>query len=241
MSVKNHIGYFGSNGNSVYDNATFVFLLSECSSRSHGLSITKENFSKVCSLFTARKAIKSEWYNQKDEYFAPNESHPQWEQFTKDAIVYALFNNSSQQSSLRDIDYKEKKWDIKNEWFFMDKQEMLDLAEENGCDEMYKDAKTSTERFVAKKLDEVYNDLSNEAKTVLDMAKELTRNSMGMRKMMAEQDSSLHLDSWDAGYAQLKLVFKAYFPDEFKAFRDAYKVLEQKMIPMVYELEFLKK
>jgi hypothetical protein len=73
MSVKNHIGYFGTNGNSTYDNANFVFLLSECSSRANGLSITKENFSKVCALFTARRTIVKEWHNYTDEYFAPNE------------------------------------------------------------------------------------------------------------------------------------------------------------------------
>jgi hypothetical protein len=112
--------------NNVYYNGTNVGMFTAGFSHkgTAGLSVLPENFSKVCALFTARKAIAQDWMNDKDEYFAPNESHPQWEQFCRDAIIYSLFNNSSQQSSLRDIDYKEKKWDIKNEWFFMTKQEM---------------------------------------------------------------------------------------------------------------------
>ena len=31
-------------------------------------------------------------------------------------------------------------------------------------------------------------------------------------------DDENHLDSWDAGYAQLKLVWKEYFKDEFNEF-----------------------
>jgi hypothetical protein len=49
------------------------------------------------------------------------------------------------------------------------------------------------------------------------------------------------LNSWDAGYAQLKLVWKEYFQEEFKEFRQLYKNLEDRMRPLVYELGFLKK
>lgn len=237
---NNTMGYLQTAGNAIYKNPTDVSLFSWAMSQGHGLPIIKENFNKVCSLFTARKSIVSEWYNQKDEYFAPNENHSDWEQFTKDSIVYSLFNNSSQQSSLRDVDYKGTKWDIKNEWFFMSRSEIMDIAEDCGYDAIYKDAKGSHDRYVYNTLQSVYSSLSIEAKTVLDMAKELTRKSMDMRQIMAQSDNSLHLDSWDCGYAQLRLVWKEYFIDEFNEFRKAYKTLEQKMIPMVYDIGFLK-
>jgi hypothetical protein len=60
-----------------------------------------------------------------------------------------------------------------------------------------------------------------------------------MRRNFA--DDTNHLNSWDAGYAQLKLLWKEYYPEQFKEFRDKYKVLEEKMRPMVYELGFLLK
>lgn len=241
--VKNYFGYFQNNANSTYYNPNFVALYSGNFSGANGLSITKENFKKVCNLFTARKAIQSNWINQKDEYLAPNEQHPQYEQFTYDALVYSLFNNSSQQSSLRQVDYKNKKWDIKNEFFWLSKDEILELANGIGYDELYKDARTASNRHMYKLLFEngIYEKLSPIAKDVLDRATELLKKSFEFRMMLSEEHREYHLDSWDAGYAQLKLVWGKYYKDEFNEFRNAYSELEKQMIPLVYELGFLKK
>lgn len=238
---SNFIGGFECDSNNIYANSTCVALYSVKNCNNHGsLDVIPENFEKVCALFTARKAITSEWYNQKDEYYAPNESNQNWKQFCADSIIYSLFNNSSQQSSLRNIEYNNKIWNIKNEWFFMKRNEMINIANEIGYDEIYHDAKNSSDSFVCKKLEEVYPLLSNEAKDVLNMAKELTIKSMDMRKLMADMDSSLHLNCWDAGWSQIKLVLKQYHQEELKEFRSKYKKLEDKLIPMIYELNFLK-
>jgi len=233
-----------ANSNSVYKNQTSVYIVNGGITENVGKNFVNSNtFEKCVSLFTARKAIKGNWINDKDEYLAPNEEHPLYEQFTYDSIVYSLFNNSSQQSSLRQVNYKDKKWDIKNEFFWMSKEEILDLAEENKYDEVYRDARTSDDRFVFKMLFEegIYEKLSTDAKKVIDMATDLTKKSFEMRELMSESKSEYHLDSWDAGYAQLKLVWKEYFKDEFKEFRTAYKDLESRMRPLVYELGFLRK
>ena len=55
------------------------------------------------------------------------------------------------------------------------------------------------------------------------------------------QDENNHLASWDAGYAQLKLIWKEYMPDRFKAFREQYKQFGNRLRPQVYELGFLRK
>ena len=209
-----------------------------------GVPINEENFVKSITLFTARKTIKQIWYNVKDEYHIPDANNENWEQFTYDSIIYAIFNNRSYQSSLRNIDYKDQKWDIKNEFFWLSKQQLLELSEQHFYDELYKDVKTSDERFVYKKLFEterIYDKLSPDAKQVLDMATELLKKSIPMRKLLSENHPEYHLDSFDSGYAQLKLVWKEYFKDEFKLFRDTYKQLEDRMRPLVYELGFLRK
>ena len=244
-SVEGHVGYFGNLSNQVYTNPTAVAIFSQCSSTANGLSVIPENFHKVTTLFTARKAITGKyanWINQKDEYLAPNEDHPKWEQFVADSLVYSLFNNSSQQSSLRQVDYKDKKWDIKNEFFFLTKAKMLELADEESYDGIYNDARTDSERHVAKLLweDGMFNELSEDAQDVLSKAILLVEESMTTRKLMSEAQPDAHLDSWDAGYAQLKLVWQEYHKEEFKAFRDAYKAFEDRMRPLVYELGFLK-
>jgi hypothetical protein len=233
-------GYFYNNGNNVYYNGTNVGMFTSCFSGKSGLSIIPENYNKVVSLFSARKLINSNWINQKDEYMAPNTIDDRYKTYNIDAIIHSLFNNSSNQSSLRQITYKDQLWDIKNEFFWMSKSEMTELANQNNYTELYNDARTDSDRYVHTLLfgeKDIYNQLSDEAKDVLDSATNLVRLSIGMRRNFA--DDTNHLNSWDAGYAQLKLLWKEYYPEQFREFRDKYKVLEDKMRPMVYELGFL--
>jgi len=235
-------GYFYNNGNNVYYNGTNVGLFTSCFSGKSGLSIIPENYLKVVSLFSARKLITSDWITQKDEYFMPYTNHESYQMFNLDAIIYSIFNVSSNQSSLRQITYKDQLWDIKNQFFWMSKEEMVNLANNNNYTELYNDARTDSDRYVYNLLfgkQRIYDQLSDEAKDVLDCGTNLVRLSFGMRRNFA--DDTNHLNSWDAGYAQLKLLWKEYYPEQFKEFRDKYKVLEEKMRPMVYELGFLLK
>jgi len=235
-------GYFYNAGNNVYYNGTNVSLFSSAFSNKSGLPIISENFIKVSVMFSARKLIETNWVNCKDEYLAPNEQHKEYQQFTNDSIVYSLFNNSSQQSGLRQITYKDKLWDIKNEFFWMSKEDMLNLSNENNYSDLYNDARTDSDRHVYKLLfgeERIYDKLSPDAKLVLDKATELVKKSMSMREIFANEQN--HLKSWDAGYAQLKLLWKEYYADDFKEFRELYKNLEDRMRPLVYELGFLMK
>ena len=124
----------------------------------------------------------------------------------------------------------------------MSTNRMKELADENSYDNLYNDVRTSPDRYVYKLLfgeERIYDKLSPDAKAVLDKATELVEKSMKLRQVMANNEN--HLDSWDAGYAQLKLVWKEYFKEDFQEFRQLYKNLEDRMRPLVYELGFLMK
>jgi len=238
----NSIGYMLFNSNTPSESVRKVTLFSTPYVHGQGLNINNKNFEKVIIGFSGRKLTILDWLNDKDEYIAPDEEHEQFEHFKYDSLVYSLFNNSSEQSSLRQIEYKDKLWDIKNEFFWVSADRMKELADENGYDELYNDARTASDRHVYKLLfgeERIYDKLSDDAKVVLDKATEMVENSIQMRKMMANDEN--HLNSWDAGYAQLKLVWKEYFPEDFKEFRELYKSLENRMRPLVYELGFLMK
>ncbi len=236
------IGYFHNNSNNVYKSGVGVALFSSSYSDGHGTTVSKNNLHKVFSGFTVRKLIQSDWINQKDEFLAPNEEHKQFEQFKCDSLVYSLFNSASNQSSLRQVEYKGQLWDIKNEFFWMSADKMKELSDENGYDELWRDANAASDRHVYKLLfgeERIYDKLSEDAKSVLNKATELVELSMEMRQVMANDEN--HLNSWDAGYAQLKLVWKEYFPEQFKEFRQLFKNMEDRMRPLVYELGFLMK
>lgn len=238
----NSLGYFYSDSNSVEKNTTNVGLFTMGFSHGQGNSITKDNFTKVTSSFSARRLIVPSWENMRDEYLRPNDAHENFEVFSYDSIVYSLFNNNSKMSSLRQIEYKDKLWDIKNEFFWLSVDKMKELADQEGFSDLYFDAKTDSNRHVHNLLfgeERIYDKLSPDAKLVLDKATELVEKSMRMRHLMADGEN--HLKAWDAGYAQLKLVWKEYHSDEFKEFRALYKALEERMRPLVYELGFLLK
>lgn len=239
---NNSVGYFYSHSNCVEKNVLNVGIFTMGFSAGQGNSITMDNFKKVTSSFSARRLIVPSWENMRDEYLKPNDSHEKFETFSYDSIVHSLFNNNSKMSSLRQVEYKDKLWDIKNEFFWVSVERMKQLADENGYDELYNDARTASDRHVYKLLfgqERIYDKLSDDAKAVLDKATEMVENSIQMRQMMANDEN--HLNSWDAGYAQLKLVWKEYFPEDFKEFRELYKSLEDRMRPLVYELGFLMK
>jgi len=233
-------GYFHNNANSVQYNGTYVGLYSSPCAAANGLPITKDNVLKCTALFTARKLIIGDWINDKDEYIAPNEEHPQWKQFVADSVVYSLFNTSSNQSSLRQIDYKGSKWDIKNEFFFMSREQMMNLANENENDDMYNDCSVSDDRFVYRWLVEHREELSPMAKNVLDMAIELVEKSMKYRTIFNEDNEQYQINNWDCGWYQIKAMLKAYMPNDLKEFNDLYKAFAEQLRPMVYELGFLK-
>ena len=240
--IENSLGFFYNNSNNVDKNTNNVGLFSSCFSSGAGCSINELNFLRVTTLFFSRKLINKNWINSKDEYLTPNHQNSYFDEFEKDSIVFSIFNNASSQTGLRQITYKNQLWDIKNQFFWMSKEEMMNLANQNNYTEMYNDARTDSDRYVHNLLfgeQRIYDQLSTEAKDVLDTATELVRLSIGMRRNFADDHN--HLNSWDAGYAQLKLLWKEYFPEQFKEFRNKYKVLEDKMRPMVYELGFLKK
>jgi len=239
---ENFIGYLHEHSNNVQYNTKGVGMYTSIFSGAHGLYVTDDNFSRTCVGFSARRVIVSDWMNQKDEYCEPNNENENFNEFENDSVIHSLFNNASFQTSLRNIFSDEKEWSVTNEFFWMSKNEMTELANQNNYTELYNDARTDSDRYVHTLLfgeEGIYNQLSDEAKDVLDSASNLVRLSLEMRRNFA--DDTNHLNSWDAGYAQLKLLWKEYYPVQFKEFRAKYKVLEDKMRPMVYELGFLLK
>lgn len=235
------LGFINNGGNNIDQNLQMVALFTSAYGNGHGHGLSRENFTKCTALFTARKLIEKTWINSKDEYIVPNEEHPQWKQFVADSVVYSLFNTSSNQSSLRNITYKGKQWDIKNEFFFMSREQMLQLANENNNDDLYNDCSVSDDRFVYKWLEEHKEELSPMAKNVLDKATELVVSSMKYRTLFNEEHEEYQINNWDCGWYQIKAMLKEYMPNELKEFNNMYKDFAEQLKPMVYELGFLKK
>ena len=240
-TLKKSIGGFVNSGNNVDKNTQSCYLTCGSISTATGAitHIMDDNFDKCTALFAARRLVSCNWVNWADEYLAPNTEHSKWNEFVNDSLIYSLFESKSNQSSLRQVEYKGKLWDIKNEFFWMSREEMKQLANENGNDVCYQDANVSTDRYVYNLLQNIT--LSEEAQLVLDKACELVRKTFKYRMMFDEDNENYQINNWDASYYQMKPLWKEYTKDDFEEFKTLYKKLSDKMLPMVYELGFLRK
>lgn len=234
-----NIGYFLNAGNNVDKNVQSVALFTSAYGNGHGHGINADNFERVVTLFSARRLVSCNWQNWADEYIAPNTEHEKWSEFVSDSVVYSLFESKSNQSSLRNVEYKGKQWNIKNEFFWMPTAKMQELANNNRYDEMYQDAQGVDDRFVCKWLNEHKAEISPEAQAVLDYATTLVEQSMKYRNVFNEDNENYQIMNFDCGWYQIKGMLKEYMPNELKQFNDLYKKLAEKMRPLVYEVGFL--
>lgn len=235
-----NIGYFLNAGNNVDKNVQSVALFTSAYGNGHGHGINADNFEHVVTLFSARRLVSCNWQNWADEYIAPNTEHEKWSEFVADSVVYSLFESKSNQSSLRNVEYKGKQWNIKNEFFWMPTAKMQELANNNRYDEMYQDAQGVDDRFVCKWLNEHKTEISPEAQAVLDYATTLVEQSMKYRNIFNEDNENYQIMNFDCGWYQIKGMLKEYMPNELKQFNDLYKKLAEKMRPLVYDVGFLK-
>lgn len=238
------IGYALLDTNIVEKNTSFCTILNrKMKGHLSSYPITKQNMVNILSFFAARRLITGDmltWINCKDEYMIPNVEDLLYKEWEKDCIVYSLFNTASNQTSLRNINGV----NMKNEFFFMSEKEMKDLANGKFSRDDINDAVATDienfggERFVYKKLQEI--ELSKEAQNVLNKARELVRLSFKNRSYFNDLYPKYQINCWDAGWYQIKGLLKEFHKDELEEFNKLYKILEDKMRPMVYELGFLK-
>lgn len=237
---KNAIGFLMNDSNNVYANTQGVYIQSAPVSRHvKTTTITKENYKKCFSLYSARKIIKSNWLNQKDNYMIPNVKDSRYEQWEKDSIIYSIF--SGETSSLRNIVVNNESYDITNELFFMSKNEIERLSNEFRNEEVYWDCKKyNNDKFI-------YSDaiskikFPKESQKVLDNGIKLVEESFKYRSEFNHIYPEYNINTWDAGWYQIKGMLKIYMKKDLEDFNKYMSELEEKMRNMIYELGFLRK
>ena len=258
--VPGGLFYMTNSGNPVRYNAQEVYFTSSCGHLAHGLSGHPLNFRRVVALFAARKMVDGNWVNNQDEYLAPDETASGYDQWVNDCHVYSLLPVSNNCTAMRDVQYKGKAHRIKNHWFWMTKAEALAAYNTPGTPHLYRDCKeepsghtAEPDLFTPAPEVETWREngdpyfahvlpglaLSGEAKKVLDLLKALHLKSLPVREEYSNAHPELHLNAWDAGVYQLKHLWRAEFPEEWKELQVAFKVLEEKLRPGVYEYGFL--
>jgi len=247
------LGFLEFHGYAVQNSDKYVHLNSTSSNDfGHGYSIFPTNFERACVTFAIRKSIlpDASWYNDKDVFRRPTDKLQHsagWTEFVRDCVVFSLFHRSSYQTALRNFEYNGEFYDIANEWFYMSKADVIELANKYKLPEVAFDAKGSEERFVYNYL---HTDggrkitLSDEAKELLNMGEKLVERTFEKRFLADQAHPEWHLSTWDAGYYQAYKItteFKSEFAELMENLAASRTKLETKIRKVVYKDKILEK
>lgn len=227
------LGYLLVHLNSVVLNAQEVALFSAPYRTAHGFNLLPENFDRAVSGFAARKLVDNQWFNTRDCYMVPDTANTKYADWQKDCYIFSMFHSASNQTSIKgEVD--DEAYDFVNNFYPFTKKETYEIL---GLD--WKQNSKEETRFIRSsgKLDT----LTPEGQKVLDDFKACLSASAKARPEYHKAHPELQVARWDCGWRQLKGLFAEACPDEFATLKADFKALKDKMLPLVYELGFLKK
>lgn len=206
------IGYAHNNGNNVQFSDKYIGMYTMGFASAHGRDVTRDNFTRAAMTFSIRRSVQEDiaakkllWVRDKDIFTRPPEDLLTPE-FIADCVVYSLFDRQSNQTSLRDYEYKDKTYRVTNEFFPFSTASVLELAQEHHNRTVEADITGDSQRYVYQWLQEHSSDLSAEAQAVLNLAWQLIEASFAKREMFAQLKPRYQVESWDAGWKQINAM-----------------------------------
>lgn len=227
------LGYLTVKGNGVSENAQGVNITSLPYVNGNGFNLLPENFDRAVAGFAARRLVVDNVWNDTDEYMAPGTENSKYAEWQKDCYIISMFDHQSYQTSIKgEVDGEA--YEFNNNFYPLTKEETYKLLALDKKANFKDDA-----RFIRSsgKLD----NLTPEGKKVLDDFKACLKASASARPAYSKAHPELQVQRWDCGWRQLKGLFEEDCPDQFNQLKADFKALKDKMLPLVYELGFLRK
>ena len=217
------LGYLLNNANDLQNVPQATALFSSLCRIGHkaGFYVTEKNLNQAAVVFAVRRLIKATWLNDRDQFLQPTETLT--EAFKTECLIWMLFNGSNLTASADGLNWSGKNWTIVNH-FIPFTEEQVEASGRFESDFMVKYLK-------GKKI-------SVEAKAVMDEGLALWKAYF--RGVDTDEiRSKYRLTRPDVGWYQVRKALLARKTD-FAPFKASYKVLSDKLAPMVYDLGFLK-
>lgn len=223
-----------SNGND-FQHAKYVVMLSSPNASAGAFTVIEENFEKALTLHAVKKIPKETWLNDRNQFLIPR--HEPNKEFLNDCVVWSLFASSNETTALKNVSYLGNIYQIKNNFFPFNIEELKkwDIKDADFKQQLLKDEN----RFVADWLSK--NELSDEAKLVIDTAKSVYQLFYSSLNQMATH--KWKIDSWDAGWYQIRRCLTEHNlgANEIKLLSKANEKLADKILPQIEEFGFLDK
>lgn len=222
------IWYMRASANDLQHAWSHTLILSSTYSDAHWFYVNKENLRQAAIVFTVRRIIKPTRINDRDQFLQPTVELS--DEFKSDCLVRMLFSGSNLTASANDLERNDRKRSIVNHFI------------------PYTEAQVdSSERFESDFMVQYMKDLkfSPEAQAVLDEWLKLWKAYFAHTDPHTIRDE-LKLNRADVGRYQIRNALKRrnesgdFAPVSFAEFETAYKILTEKLRPLVYEYGFLK-
>jgi hypothetical protein len=184
-----------SKGND-FQNSKYVSILSSPSVSAGAFTVTSDIFEKSLTLHAVRKIPNQNWLNDRNQFLSPR-IEPN-EAFTNDCVIWSLFSQSNETTSLANVIYENKIYQIKNNFFpfLLEDVKKWDIRDSDFKFQMSVDKN----RFVSEWIQN--NHLSEEAKLVLLKGKEVYKEFYSNLNLLPTNKFKIH--TWDAGWYQIR-------------------------------------
>ena len=226
--ANNAIGYMYCGKNDLQHAEQQTVLFSSPYGQGDGFYTTPENLWQAAIVFSVRRLIKPTWINDRDQFLQPTSDLP--DEFINDCLIWMLFNRSQRTASADGLEWDDKTWSIVNHFIPFTESEV-----------------NSPERFESSFMVDYLSDLklSIEAQSVLNAGRGL------WRAYFTEVDphnvrEEFKLNRSDVGWYQIRNALKARNETglnteiSFAQFEDTYRILSEKLRPLVFEYGFLR-
>jgi hypothetical protein len=226
----NAIGYMLCDSNDMQHSEQRTTLFSSVYRVGHdgGFYVTPENLWQAAVIFAARRLTKPTWLNDRDQFLQPTE--PLNEEFKNDCLIWMLFNRCNRAASANNLQWNNKSWSLVNHFIPFTEIE-VNANERFESDFMVQYLKSKK--------------LSKEAKAVLNEGRLLWQAYFAKTDVYSVREE-LKLNRPDVGWYQIRNALKKrndsgdFIPISFDEFELAYRLLTEKLQPLVFELGFLK-
>lgn len=224
-----------------FANQNYTALLSAPYVSAGAISMTPENFEKCMIIHAVRRIPKTDWTNDRDQFRQPLLDLSK--EFISDCVIWSLFSNSNNTTAMRDVVYEGIKYQIKNNLypFLLDEISNWDCSLPNIREDIAIANIRGKDRFASMWINNNKKYLSKEALSVLNTAKKIY---IRFYKHLSELNWPRYkIKDWDVGWYQIKMALKdgGYEEQEdVDAFKNAIKVLSDKLLPKFYQNGFLR-
>lgn len=204
------------------------------------ISVTKAVSDKAIVQFAVFQAPERTWLSEADMFTVPHTDPMTDTEFVNDCWAYALFANQNFTTAQKDVEYKGKKYQIRNELFpFMPtKVQAWKCSHTDIATQLAFKPQAS---FAAKRMDGQV--LSSEAQAVMDAGEEVYK--FFYENLHNTRWKEANIDYWDAGWIQVKTACKTLTGDLLKEYKkldkkllEARQALRAKLLEKVYSYGF---